>query len=72
MVYEVLIFYPNKYIAYSLSAVFVAISVLNVIFTSFIAQEQILMCYKEWCHKSESFKVEKYLTLKDKVLSKGL
>ena len=72
MVYEVLILYPGHAVSISLTVLFFVIAVLNIIFTSFIAQEQISMCLQEWRFKAESVKVEKYLTLKDKVLSKGL
>ena len=52
-----------------LTVLFFILSVLNVVFTTFIAYEQITMFYKELLHNDESKRVERFLALKDRPLS---
>ena len=68
MVYESLIFLAPRAISIILSLVCVIIAIINVIFNSFIAYEQIMMFYRELRHKEESIRLERFLTLKDRPL----
>lgn len=68
MVYESLIFLSPRAISIMLSLVCVINAITNVVFTSFIAYEQIMMFYRELRHKEESMRLERFLTLKDRPL----
>jgi hypothetical protein len=69
MVYESILFWSNGWICICLAILFLAIAILNVVFTSFIAYEQIMMFMQEFRHKEESVRVERYLAIKDRPLS---
>ena len=69
MVYESLLLWPERWFSILLTVLFFFIALLNVVFTSFIAYEQITMFQKELRSKEESMRVQRFLTLKDRPLS---
>ena len=69
MVYESLQFLSYPAIGITLTVVFVIQALTNVVFTTFIAYEQITLLYQEWRYKEESMRVERYLAIKDRPLS---
>ena len=56
-------------ISIALTIMFVINALTNVVFTSFVAYEQITMFYQELRNKEESMRVERYLAIKDRPLS---
>ena len=68
-VYESLLLLSSNIISMILTLLFIAVALMNVVFTSLITYEQATMFYQEWRHKEESMRVERYLAIKDRPLS---
>lgn len=68
MVYESLLLWPPAWISVSLAIVFFFVAFFNVVFTSFIAYEQLTMFYRELFYKEESIRLTRFLKLKDRPL----
>ena len=66
---ESMLLWPDPVIAISLATIFFLLALLNIVFTSFIAYEQITMFYQELRHKEESMRVERFLKIKDRPLN---
>ena len=63
-VFESLILWPEPWVAITLAALIISSALLNIIFTSFIAYEQVTMLHRELRFKDESMRVERYLKIK--------
>lgn len=70
-VYESLLLWSNTWLSLSTALVLFLIAVINVIFTSFVATEQIQILYNEMRYKSESVRLEKFLRVKDRLMLKN-
>lgn len=68
-VYESLLLLSEAAISTLLSLLFMAVALINIVFSSLIAYEQATMFYQEWRHKEESMRVERYLAIKNRPLS---
>ena len=65
-VYEGMLLWSNKYISCGLTMLFTLLALLNVPFSTFIGFEQVMMLLREFFYKSESIRVQKYVTLKNR------
>ena len=63
---ESMLLWPDPAIAICLAVLFFLLALINIVFTSFIAYEQITMFYQEIRHKEESMRVERFLKIKDR------
>ena len=66
MVYESLLLWPAAWASLTFAILFFFIALINVVFTSFVAYEQISMLYREFWYKEESMRVERFLKIKDR------